>query len=244
MLNSTPAISIILFSSVIISFRRTSADSFKASVFNETPVYSISASTGINGISRFVGRVYRLVSQNADDIKSRSNLNYSDIKDKDVSLNYRLNLTVKRAGDDVEALEFNTAIAAIMELVNDLYKIAEENKPKSDLYYFALRQLALIISPFAPHLGEELWHMIGGTKTVFNQGWPSYDPQALELARVTMVVQINGRLRGSFEVSADITEDSLFRMAQTDDRTAKHLEGRQIVKKIFVPGKLLNIVVR
>jgi leucyl-tRNA synthetase len=200
--------------------------------------------TGINGISRFLGRAYRLVVQNAGEVKNRLNLTYSDIKDNDVSLNYRMNLTIKRAGDDTDALEFNTAISAFMELVNELYKIADEKRLKTDLYYYAIKQLILIMAPYAPHLGEELWHISGGTGSVFGQKWPSYDPQALELTKITMVVQINGKLRGSFDVPADITEGDLFDMAKADERTSKYIEGKQIVKRIFVPGKLLNIVVR
>jgi len=200
--------------------------------------------TGINGVARFVGRVYRLVEQNAEGMKLRHKITYSNIKDKDVSLNHRLNLTIKRVTQDIENLDFNTAIAACMELVNDLYKIADDGKLKTDLFYFALKQLNLIMAPLAPHLGEELWHLSGGTGSVFDQKWPSYNPAALELTKITMVVQINGKLRGSFDVSADISEDELFALVTGDERTSKYLEGKQVVKKIFVPGKLLNIVVR
>jgi leucyl-tRNA synthetase len=200
--------------------------------------------TGINGIARFLNRVYRLVVQNADEIKKRIQLSYSDIRDKDATLNHRLNLTVKRVGDDTDSLEFNTAIASVMELVNELYKIVEENKPKTDLYYFALKQLILIIAPYAPHLGEELWRLSGGAgPTIFSQKWPSYDLQALELAKVTIVIQVNGRLRGSFQVAMDISEEELLELVTTDERISKYLEGKQILKRIFVPGKLLNVVV-
>jgi leucyl-tRNA synthetase len=153
-------------------------------------------------------------------------------------------LTIKRVTNDVDGLEFNTAIAACMELVNDLYKIDEDAKLKIDLFYFALRQLILIMAPLAPHLCEELWHMIGDSGSVFAQPWPGFDPQALELRTITMAIQINGKLRGSFDVSADITEDQLFAIASKDDRVSKYLDGMQVVKRIFVPGKLLNMVVK
>jgi leucyl-tRNA synthetase len=200
--------------------------------------------SGINGIARFLGRVYRLIEQNADGLKSHHKLTYSAIKDKDASLNHRLNLTIKRVTDDIENLDFNTAISASMELVNELYKLADEGKPKTDLFYFALKQLILIMAPLAPHLSEELWIISGGVSSIFNQKWPSFDPIALELSKVTMVVQINGKLRGSFEVSVDVTEEQLFELCQSDEHTAKYLDGKQVVKRIFVPGKLLNIVVR
>lgn len=200
--------------------------------------------SGINGIARFLGRIYRLITQNAPDIKPRLTLSYSDIKDKNATLNYRLNLTVKRAGEDIEALEFNTAISAMMELINELYKISEENKPKGDLFYYTLKQLILILAPMAPHLSEELWHQVGGTGTVFDQKWPEYDPAALELAKVTIAVQVNGKLRGTFNVPAATDEAGLLEIVSADEKVSKYIAGKQIVKRIFVPGKLLNIVVR
>ncbi len=200
--------------------------------------------SGINGIARFLGRVYRLIHGNAEGLRSHLRLTYSDIKVKDAQLNHRLNLSIKRATEDIENLDFNTAISADMELVNDLYKIIDDSKPKSDLFYYALKQLILIMAPLAPHLGEELWHLGGGSGSVFDQKWPSYDPAALELSTVTMVVQINSKLRGSFDVAVDITEEQLFELALKDEHTAKYLDGKQVVKRIFVAGKLLNIVVR
>jgi leucyl-tRNA synthetase len=200
--------------------------------------------SGINGVSRFLGRIYRIISQYAPEIKNRLNVTYSSIKINDVNLNYRLNNTIKRATEDIDALEFNTAIAACMELVNDLFKISDDSKPKDELFYYSLKQLILIIAPMAPHLAEELWQLVGGKESVFAQRWPSYDPAALDLAKVTIVVQINGKLRGNFQVAADINEDELFKLIQADEKIAKYLDGVQIVKKIFVPGKLLNIVVR
>ena len=199
--------------------------------------------SGINGIARFLGRVYRLIEQNSTELRHRSSLSYSDIKDKEPNLNHRLNMTIKHTTDDLDALEFNTAISACMELVNDLYKI-EESSSKNDLYYFSIRQLILILAPLAPHLAEEIWQMVGCKNSIFSQRWPSYDPNALELRTITMVVQINGKLRGTYEVPADIDADGLYAQAMKDEKVARHLEGLQVTKKIFVPGKLLNIVVR
>jgi leucyl-tRNA synthetase len=200
--------------------------------------------SGINGIYRFLGRVYRLVSRHSGDIRKRFPLTYSEIGDKDVALNHRLNLTVKRVGEDIEALEFNTAIAACMELVNDLQKISESDGAKSLQFYYSLQLLAILIAPLAPHLSEELWSMIGGKGSIFSQAWPSADPKALKLDTVTMVVQVNGKLRGNFDVPAGINEDTFFSMVSHDERVAKFIDGKQIVKRIFVPGKLLNIVIK
>ncbi|UCC79515.1 MAG: class I tRNA ligase family protein, partial [Candidatus Zixiibacteriota bacterium] len=165
-------------------------------------------------------------------------------ENKNPDLDYRLNLTIKRVSVDLETLEFNTAVAALMELVNDLYKVDEEGGPKSELFYYSLKTLILLIAPMAPHLGEELWEMAGGNASVFSQNWPAYDKSAMELEKVTMVVQINGKLRGTFDVPADISDESLFEFARKDEKISKHLQNKKVIKKIFVPGKLLNIVAK
>ncbi|OGC92512.1 MAG: leucine--tRNA ligase [candidate division Zixibacteria bacterium RBG_16_53_22] len=200
--------------------------------------------SGINGISRFLGRVYRLVSKYASEIKTRFPLAYSAIDQMDAGLNHRLNLTIKHVSGDIETLEFNTAIAACMELVNDLQKVSESQRLNNNQFYYSLQTLVLLMAPMAPHLAEELWSMIGGSGTIFSQAWPQADPQALALNTITMVVQVNGRLRGNFDVPAGIDEDAFFKIVSQDERVGKFIEGRQIVKKVFVPGKLLNIVIR
>ncbi len=201
--------------------------------------------SGINGVARFLNRVYRIVMTYKDEIKSRGSLTYESIKDKDPDLNHRLNLTIKRVTVDIDNLDFNTAIASCMELVNDLYKITDnQNETKPDLFYYSIKQLILILAPLAPHLSEELWHQIGGKQTVFTQSWPKYNEAALEQATITMVIQVNSRLRGSFNVPVDINEGQLFKLANSDAKIAQYLDGKEIVKKIFIPGKLLNIVVK
>jgi leucyl-tRNA synthetase len=199
--------------------------------------------SGINGISRFLSRVYRLVNLNASQLKAADQLTYGTLTDKDPALNYRLNLTIKRVSEDIANLEFNTAVAAAMELLNDLQNTDDTETGGSDLFKYSLKQLVLILSPMVPHLGEELWHIMGGRGSVFQQSWPTWDESALSRDTVTMVVQINGKLRGSFNVPADITEEQIFELASTDPKVSRHLEGNRVIKRIFLPGKLLNIVV-
>jgi len=112
--------------------------------------------SGIVGIARFLNRVYRIVEKHSDNLKKHLKLNYADIENRGFALDYRLNLTIKRVSEDLESLEFNTAVAALMELVNDLYKEDEKGVEVPELFYFALKSLILLISPMAPHLGEEL----------------------------------------------------------------------------------------
>jgi len=200
--------------------------------------------SGIIGIARFLNRVYRLVEKHSSQLTKKLETGYKDLETEDSALDYRLNLTIKRVSEDLESLEFNTAVAALMELVNDLYKSDEENADKTELFYYSIKTLILLIAPMAPHLGEELWQMAGGQPSVFNQRWPDYEKTALELDLITMVVQVNGKLRASFDVPSDISEDSFYRMASNDEKVAKHLVQKTVVKKVFVPGKLLNIVVK
>jgi leucyl-tRNA synthetase len=200
--------------------------------------------SGIVGIARFLNRVYTIIENHSDGLNKYNNLSYDKIEINDKNLDYRLNLTIKRVSEDLESLEFNTAVAALMELVNDLYKADDGAIHDSGLFYFSLKSLILLISPMAPHLGEELWEMSGGKPSVFSQEWPHYNESALELDKITMVVQINGKLRGSFEVPSDTSEDSLFEMSLADDKISVHLEGKKVIKKIFVPGRLLNIVTK
>ncbi|UCE65515.1 MAG: leucine--tRNA ligase [Candidatus Zixiibacteriota bacterium] len=200
--------------------------------------------TGIIGIARFLNRIYRIIEKHSKSLKKYMSSKYAGIENKNPDLDYRLNLTIKRVSEDIESLEFNTAVAALMELLNDLYKVDEQNAMESELFYYSLKTLILLIAPMAPHLGEELWEMAGGNPSVFNQKWPEYDRSALDLDKITMVIQINGKLRGSFNVAAGMSEESLFELALKEEKISKHLGGKKVVKKIFVPGKLLNIVVK
>ncbi len=200
--------------------------------------------TGINGVARFLARVYRLVIQNADGIKDRISLSYSDLTDKAPTLNHRLNLTIKCVTHDIGSLEFNTAISALMELVNELYRSYENDKAAGDLFYFSMKQLILTLAPMAPHLAEELWQAVGGKPSIFDQKWPVHDESALLLDTITMVVQINGKLRGSFSVPIDISQDDFYNLAMEDTTLSRHLKGKQVQKTIFIPGKILNIVAK
>ena len=200
--------------------------------------------SGINGISRFLSRVYRLVARCTESSKQPAHPTSSDSENKLRDLNYRLNLTIKRVTHDIENLDLNTAVAATMELVNDLYKADEIGLSASDIYSHAIKQLVLILAPMAPHLSEELWQMTGATGSVFQEPWPAWDQDALKRDTITMVVQINGKLRGSFNVPQNITEEEFVEMVSRDSSVARHLKGKKVVKMIFVPGKLLNMVVR
>jgi leucyl-tRNA synthetase len=133
-------------------------------------------------------------------------------------------------------MRFNTAISQMMIYVNHLYKT---NKVTKD----SAKKFALVLSPFAPHLAEELWNFLGNEKTLSYEAWPSFDPDLTKDDLITMAVQVNGKTRGTFEVSATISKDEFFALVKSDEKMQKYLSGT-IVKEIFVPGKICNFVVK
>jgi len=169
-------------------------------------------------------------------------------RDSDVlrRLSYLTHATIKKVTSDIERFSFNTAIAAIMEFTNGLYKAIEEAPDAFNTYegHEAIRSLILMLAPFAPFICEELWEEAGGEFSVHTQPWPEFDEELARAERITLVVQINGKVRERLEVDADIPRDEMEKVATSSDRISSLLQGKEIVKVIVVPGKLVNIVVR
>ena len=151
-----------------------------------------------------------------------------------------IHTAIKEVSEDLEEYQFNTAIAELMKLSNAL---AEAGIPDSPVYAEGIRTLILLLAPFAPHIAEELWQAVGGTDSVHRQSWPSYDPRALVADTVTIVVQVNGKLRGSFEAPADVTPEEQERLALQSEPAQRYLQGAAPKKVIVVPKKLVNLVV-
>ena len=154
-----------------------------------------------------------------------------------------LNKTIKKVTADIEAFRLNTAVSAMMILANEIgdYKIKESALPivKDDLLKFIK-----ILAPFAPHLAEEIWEKLGNQKSIFLSVWPEYDEALVKDETISLIVQINGKLRASLEAAADISAVDAFTLAIQQDNVKKWLTDKEIIKKIFVPGKLLNIVIK
>jgi leucyl-tRNA synthetase len=148
----------------------------------------------------------------------------------------KLHQTIKKVTEDLDGMRFNTAISAMMELCNHLTKF--EARPQSVLSTFVL-----LLSPFAPHLGEELWFALGHTKTLAYEPWPSYDDALTHEDTIEVPVQVNGKLRSKIQVPANIDDEKLRATALADERIRSLIEGKQIRKVIVVTGKLVNIVV-
>ncbi len=194
---------------------------------------------GIVGINRFVNRLWRIF----DDYASAEDQGTE--ADLPADLRYTLHYTIQQVTLNLESLQFNTAISRMMELLTVLTE-ATANGAIPGLKD-ALEMFARIIAPFAPHLGEELWHKTQSNKaekeSVFDQPWLEHDPKALVKDTITLVVQINGKLRDRLELPADIDKDGAVAAAADSTKLQPYLEGKDIRKVIFVPKKLLNIVV-
>jgi leucyl-tRNA synthetase len=154
-----------------------------------------------------------------------------------------LHKTIKKVAEDIAGFYFNTAVSALMILVNKIVDVKNEIKAlplsKEDFY-----KLLQILAPFAPHLSEELAEKLGYRETIFFSVWPQYDVNLIKDEQVSLVVQVNGRLRANLKVACDVTEDEAMQLARQEMLVNKWLEGKEIIKTVFVAGKLLNIVVK
>jgi len=150
---------------------------------------------------------------------------------------------IKKVSQDMQDMGFNTSVASLMELVNELYKIKAAEKGFADraAWQEALENLLLLLAPFAPHITEELWHDLGHKESIHLADWPVFDPALLVEDSVNYAIQVNGKLRGEVSVAADADKDSVAAAAQ--EKVASHLDGLAIKKTIVVPGKIVNFVV-
>ena len=150
---------------------------------------------------------------------------------------------IKKVSQDMQDMGFNTSVASLMELVNELYKIKAAEKGFADraAWQEALENLLLLLAPFAPHITEELWHDLGHKESIHLANWPVFDPALLVEDTMTYAIQVNGKLRGEVSVAADADKDSVAAAAQ--EKVASHLDGLAIKKTIVVPGKIVNFVV-
>ncbi len=199
---------------------------------------------GVEGSYRFLNRVYRLVYE----ITAKYPEIPTDFTIKgeaDKSLNYMLNAAIKKVSEDVGGkFSFNTAISSIMELVNEMYKYKESENVNVGLLGKAVKDLILILSPFTPHICEEMWQHIGQTESVINMPWPEFDESALIKDEVEVVVQINGKLKEKLFVANNLDKETLEKIAMANEKVQALLEGKSVVKVVVVPNKLLNIVVK
>jgi len=182
----------------------------------------------VQGQYRFLKRVWNFFGV----LESRSNL---DTKESSKEITQLLNKTIKKVGEDIEAFKFNTAIAAMMEFLNEV----DDNISLKDAKVFLK-----ILSPFAPFMTEEIWRsQLGGKESIHTVSWPKVDESALQKSTVTIPIQVNGKLRGSIDISVDDSQEQVIQKALTIQKVQQYVADNSYKKAMYVPGKILNFIV-
>lgn len=201
---------------------------------------------GVEGSYRFLKRVWRLVDRYADALQQTEDQQVT-VDESDQALRRAMHTALKKVTDDIEErFNFNTAISSIMEAVNAAYSYMHEKEDNvhHGIVSEVLEILVLMLAPFAPHLGDELWERLGHQTSVHLQSWPTFDPTALQVAEVEIVVQVNGKVRDHLMVPTGLTREALQELALANERVTQLVQNKQVVKVIAVPDKLVNVVVR
>jgi leucyl-tRNA synthetase len=201
---------------------------------------------GVEGVNRFLSRLWRLceeVEERDAPGRAADNQMMAAVHELDAKRHWAID---KATRDFQRSFQFNTVIAAVMELVNAIYALKDRiygTAAGDELVRSAIATAASLIFPFAPHLGAEIWERLEGGR-VWEQPWPEADPDLLVGDTVTLVVQVNGKLRDRIEAGADAPQEELLELARASEKVARHLDGKEVVKEVVVPGKLVNLVVR
>ena len=189
---------------------------------------------GVEGVYRFLARAWRMiVDAEADPVKLDARVVSREMTLEQAKAVAR---TVASVSGDYEALRYNTAISRLMEFVN--FFTGQETRPNK-----AMETFALLLAPMAPHIAEELWHILGNTNSLAYEAWPTFDPALLVEDQLEIPVQVNGKLRGRVVVPAESDNAGVERLAREDARIAILLDGKNVRKVVVVPGKLVNFVV-
>lgn len=197
---------------------------------------------GVPGTYRFLSRVWNLVQEYLESSKTSDHKENNEEWEQ-THLDFYTNSMIKKVTEDLEANRYNTAIASMMQNVNALYKIKEKyGINKSQRWQHALESLVACAAPFAPHIAEELWHELGHSSSVHIDTWPKWDEKYLVSDTVKIVVQVNGKLRSELELPADVSEEQAVEAAKNDAKVKAYLEGKEIKQTIYVPKRLVNLV--
>ncbi|KPL20749.1 MAG: hypothetical protein AMJ93_11165 [Anaerolineae bacterium SM23_84] len=196
------------------------------------------SSRGIEGVYRFLHRAWDVVTAKPGSFAEQPT-------DKEIATLRRItHKTIRKVTDDMEAFRFNTMIAALMEFNNYLLKAKQTPVVQSDAWREAVRTLILLLAPSAPHLAEELWQRIGEPYSVHNQPWPQWDEAAAADEVVTLVVQVNGKVRDRLSVPVGISEEQAQELALGSPKVQRHTANKSVVKIVYVPEQVINIVVK
>ncbi|WP_314011094.1 leucine--tRNA ligase, partial [Pseudostreptobacillus hongkongensis] len=208
---------------------------------------------GVMGAYRFLNRIYLMVLDTLDIlIKEYDKVNLDKRNKEDENLQRKTHLTIKKVTESMEDnFHFNTAIAAIMELLNEIttfkQNVIDANNKSSEsdkIFKETMMSVIIMISPFSPHISEELWQACGNSNYIFEAKWPEYIEELTHTSEIKMVVQVNGKLRASLDVAANLSQDEMKEIALSNQNVKQNIEGKEIVKIICVGNKLVNIVVK
>ena len=195
--------------------------------------------TGINGVSRWLNRVWEISQRDSrilDDLPTGQAAN--------ADLTRAIHKTIRRVERDIEEFKFNTALAGLMEFSNSLNSAWEAKNVDSGTWNDAVEKLLVLLAPMAPHITEELWERAGHTTSIHNEPLPEYDADLAADEMIELVVQVNGRVRATIELPVDVSEEDTKEAAMASENVRRHTDGKQVVKTIYVPGRLVNLVVR
>lgn len=200
--------------------------------------------SGVEGCYRFLSRVWRLAEEWIPRVQGVTPTQAGvKLTGAHHEMRGQLHRTLAKVTSDVERFHFNTAISTIMELVNALYSYKEQPDVDLQVMREAIEHLVIMLAPFAPHMAEELWHRLGHDSSVHLCSWPEVDEDAARVDEVTLVIQVNGKVRSRIVVARDLDEDTLREHALADPKVAEHTAGKSVKKVVVVPGRLVNIVV-
>ncbi|MFW6294431.1 MAG: leucine--tRNA ligase [Halanaerobium sp.] len=204
---------------------------------------------GVEGADRFLNRVWRFVTENLELVNNSELELDSEKLDKDAKKLYRtMHATIKKVGEDVgERLNFNTAISAIMELTNEVYSYLNDRNAEETnaaLVKEVAESIVLLLAPFAPFITEELWEYLGHQENVHAAQWPEFKEEALKKDEITIVIQVNGKVRDKINVAADASEEEVKDQVMEEEKIQSYLDDGNLVKTIYIPKKLVNLVIQ
>ncbi|MDM0458813.1 leucine--tRNA ligase [Clostridium perfringens] len=198
---------------------------------------------GIKSVNRFVERIERIIDTAREAISKGEN-NKTTMDKAEKELNYWRHNTIKSVTDDTDKLQFNTAIARMMEFINALSKYTQEKEMNLDFLKDVVSDYLRLLAPFAPHFSEEQWSLLGNSYSIFNEAWPKFDPKSLVKDEVEIAIQVNGKIKNKIMVSSDLDEEGIKAAALADEKIIASTEGKTVVKVIVIKGRLVNIVVK
>ena len=206
---------------------------------------------GVAGANRFLNRIYTYIQERLpllNSVEYVEKFNLAELNGKSKPIYQKTHQTLMKITSDLNDFKFNTSVAALMELMNDLYKIEPadlvSDKNLQKVIKHCLIKYCEMISPIAPHISDELLSQFGFEGSIFERIWPTFHEEATILDEINLAVQVNGKLRGNLVVSRNLAEDKIKELALSDSKISPHVEGKEIVKMIVVPNKLLNIVLK